>query len=90
MDKIKLEIKFFDNIDNWNIWEYFLEESKDFDEEFFMILIIGNFLEVRNYRELNGYNKNLDIKWLCKSEEEIKDEDSLLVLNSILFELDLI
>lgn len=62
MDQIKLEIKFFDNNDNWNIWEYFLEESKDFDEEFFIKLIIGKFLEVRNYRELNGYNKNLDIK----------------------------
>lgn len=62
MNKIKLEIKFFDNIDNWNIWEYFLEESKDFDEEFFIKLIIGKFLEVRNYRELNGYNKKLDIK----------------------------
>lgn len=88
MDKTKSEIKFFDNNDNWNIWEHPSEESKDFDEEFSMKSIIGKPSEVRNHRELNGHNKKLDTKRLCKSEEEIKDEDSLLVSNSISSELD--
>lgn len=88
MDKTKSEIKFFDNIDNRNIWEHPSEESKDFDEEFSTKSIIGKSSEVRNHRELNGHNKKLDTKRLCKSEEEIKDEDSLLVSNSISSELD--
>lgn len=68
MDKTKSEIKFFDNIDNRNIWEHPSEESKDFDEEFSTKSIIGKPSEVRNHRELNGHNKNLDTQRLCKSE----------------------